>query len=229
MTGRRRPALRWPLLVVAAGWGLTAALAALYHGQYRPAAVDRTLAEGPQRLLAAHPRLATLTGLVTDPRLIVTLVAVIALVACFRRRWATASLLLAGPVITVVLTDLALKPLIDRHYFGSYLCFPSGHTGGVVSVATVLVITAWRGGSRVLRAVTLALWPILTAAAALGLVGMHYHYPTDIAGGIGWSVGTVVLLALGIERARGVPGRVGLLSRRHAAAAARATAPPAAR
>ncbi len=162
--------------------------------------------------------------LLTDPAVVVAAIAITVLVAVLRHRGGLALLAVVGPVVTVLLTELVAKPLVGRRYHGDYLCYPSGHTGGVLSLLTMLVAAAWTGRSLLLRLLAAAAWLVLGAVAATALVGAHYHYPTDTMGGVGLSVGTVLLLHLLIEHIRRGRQEVGSASASRASAVSRESA-----
>lgn len=114
-----------------------------------------------------------------------------------------AALCLVGPALAVVLTDIVLKPLVDRHR-GAALAYPSGHATGAAAVATVVLFLfhRWGGWRITLRLAPLAM--ALPVAMGVALVRLAFHYPTDVVGGTAMGTATVVVVAvlLDAQRAR---------------------------
>ena len=129
------------------------------------------------------------------------LAAAVASAAAAARRWAGVLLTLGGTVTAVAITELILKPLIGRLRYG-HLSFPSGHTTAVCSVAIAAVLmlaTARRPGSAVLRLVA-SLTPVVVAGSvAIALVARHVHYATDTLAGCCVAAATVPALALVLD------------------------------
>ncbi|WP_410569768.1 phosphatase PAP2 family protein [Amycolatopsis sp. cmx-4-61] len=168
---------------IAAVCGLLALLLGLpFAGGTTPGAVDAAAAGA-----VAHLPPGVLRALVlpTEPYVVLAL-ALLAVVLCLRSgRRLEAALSLAVPVLAILLTSFLLKPLYDRWKNGT-LVYPSGHTVSLVAVLTVLVLVTRRVVVVVLAAVALL-------AAAAGLVGMGYHYLTDVAGGTLFAVAVVLV------------------------------------
>ena len=129
------------------------------------------------------------------------LAAAVASAAAVARRWAGVVLTLGGTVTAVVITELILKPLIGRLRYG-HLSFPSGHTTAVCSVAIAAVLmlaTARRPGSAVLRLVASLMPVVVAGSVAIALVARHMHYATDTLAGCCVAAATVPALALVID------------------------------
>lgn len=101
----------------------------------------------------------------------------------------------AAPIFAVLLTEHLGKPVVQRLHETSS-SYPSGHSTGAAAVA----LTAWLlhlqlTGRRPPRwkEALLALVPIGTG---VGVVLLHWHYPTDAIGG--WAVGIGTVLAAGL-------------------------------
>nr|WP_244180660.1 phosphatase PAP2 family protein [Amycolatopsis pretoriensis] len=180
--------------VPAAVCGLLAVLLGLpFAGGTGPGAVDAVAAGW-----TAHLSPGVLRALVfpTEPYVVVAL-GVLAMVLCLRAgRRLEAGLALAAPLLAVLLTAVLLKPLYDR-WKNDTLVYPSGHTVSLVAVLTVLVLVTRKVVVVVLSAVALL-------AATAGLVGLGYHYLTDVAGGTLFAV-AVVLFSWSVPRP--VPAR----------------------
>ena len=111
------------------------------------------------------------------------LIPAIGLLALWRRRHAV--FIVLTPVVTVAVNTWVLKPLFDR-WKGDTLVYPSGHTVSLVAtLALVLVLT-----SRRTRTITVG--AVLVIAATIGMVGLGYHYVTDVAGGTLFALAVVL-------------------------------------
>ena len=107
-----------------------------------------------------------------------------------------------GPVAAEVVTDVCLKPLVNRTGPSGHNYFPSGHVTAVASFTIVALVLLDRHLGR--RAARLAL-PILAlwvGLVGLALVQVHAHYLTDVVGGACVGVATVLTLLLAGERLR---------------------------
>ncbi len=175
--------------MVAAGCGLLALLLGLpFAGGDTPGALDSAAAGAVARL---GPVAARILVLPTEPYVVFALAA-LAVFLCLRAgRRQEAALALGGPLLAILLNTWVLKPLYDRWKNGT-LVYPSGHTVGLVAVLTVLVLLTRRTYVVVLSAVALL-------AATAGLIGMGYHYLTDVVGGALFAV-AVVLVTWSVPR-----------------------------
>ncbi|GAB3142216.1 phosphatase PAP2 family protein [Amycolatopsis sp. NPDC004378] len=173
----------------AAVCGLLALLLGLpFAGGSTPGALDAVVAGW-----TAHLGPGVLTALVfpTEPYVVAAL-ALLAVVLCLRAgRRVDAVLALAAPLLAIALTGWVLKPLYDR-WKNDTLVYPSGHTVSLVAVLTVLVLVTR-------RVVVVVLAALALVAATTGLVGLGYHYLTDVAGGTLFAV-AVVLLTWSVPR-----------------------------
>ena len=123
----------------------------------------------------------------TDPTVLSILLAVVVVVALFRRRWLLAAFAVLSPVVAVACVEVA-KRLFGRTKGGG-LSYPSGHTAVMVVVMGFLLLVA--GG---------AMWAILIAVVycALGAIGLAVtvHYFTDTIGGM--LLGTAIVCAAAV-------------------------------
>ncbi|MEV6878865.1 phosphatase PAP2 family protein [Amycolatopsis sp. NPDC051128] len=180
--------------VPAAVCGLLALLLGLpFAGGTAPGSVDSAAAGA-----VAHLSPGALRALVlpTEPYVVLAL-SVLAVVLCLRAgRRVDAGLALAAPLLAILLTGWLLKPLYDRWKNGT-LVYPSGHTVSLVAVLTVLVLVTR-------RIIMVVLGVLALVAAAAGLVGLGYHYLTDVAGGTLFAV-AVVLFTWSVPRREPAP------------------------
>ena len=197
---------RWSALLVAlVALLLVAVMGAAFHRQTFGTGFDDTVdpwlfEHVPQRLARAWADLGT--GAASG-----SAAAVIAALLAWRRHWRGVALVVLTPVISIVLVEYVLKPLVDRTFCVPYFCahpsFPSGHTTGASSVAfavTLILLGPARPVplrvARWLAGVALA----LAAMCGVGLVAALYHYTTDVVGAALLCLAVALLLALALDR-----------------------------
>lgn len=137
----------------------------------------------------------------TEPAVWLTVLALLTVEASWRRHWELAATVVGAPALATALASWVGKPLFDRWY-DDHLAYPSGHTTALVSTLAVLVVAAppaWRRG---LTAAAAA----ITALAGIGLVGLGYHYATDVVGGAALAIAVTIVVAH--SAARGGRGRL---------------------
>ncbi|MEV6604431.1 phosphatase PAP2 family protein [Kutzneria sp. NPDC051319] len=199
----RRPAVGLVVLCAA----VVAVGAALYHGQARAGRLDD----------AVDDRLFTIFGRdraflyqllhVADLQVVVTVLAVVAVLAVLRARPDIAALAAIGPGAAIGLTELVLKPLVQRRY-NNWLSYPSGHTVGMLSTCTVLgVILLGASLTLALRVTLGVLLLVVCVIVVLALIVDGFHYFTDTVAGVGLAVGVVLLAALGVDAVTGLVTR----------------------
>jgi len=142
------------------------------------------------------------------PGISIALMALVAVVAARRRRWDVALLAVLAPGLTMLLTEVVFKPLLDRQFVidGSTFSgvFPSGHEAAVASCSLVLAIVAYQLPiGRRLRNGVLAVLGVWTVVAALGLVRNFWHYATDTIGAIFLSGAVVLAVVFAIDSTSG--------------------------
>ena len=107
-----------------------------------------------------------------------------------------------------LLVELAIKPLVGRHFDG-VLSYPSGNVTDVAAVATALALATCTAGSGPWSASS---GLVATGAMAVAVTGLRWHFPTDALGGAVFGVG-IVLLVDGVlhlpELARWLPPVLG--------------------
>ncbi|MEU6564324.1 phosphatase PAP2 family protein [Nocardia nova] len=152
-----------------------------------PTTADRAIGDRVHDGLDAHPGIYHALVIPSNAYIVLPLLLLGMLYCALRRDWWGAGFLLIVPELVVAINTWALKPLWDRH-LQHYLAYPSGHTVQFVAIATGLVLVAatlwWRIALGLIAAVALA-------AVAVGMVGLGYHYPTDVAGGTACAIAAV--------------------------------------
>ena len=197
-------------LAAAVALGCAAVVAALglrYANQTRAGAFDRSV----DGWFLDHVNYRTalwFADLGNAPVVFVCAVAVLGL-ALWLRYPRGALLAVLAPIAATSLTEYVVKPLVERTKDG-YLAYPSGHTTGWCSVVFVVVLLALGPARRRVpaRASTAAAAAALVLAVLcmLGLIGSDYHYATDVIGGLGVAVATVLALSLAIDAIRPASG-----------------------
>lgn len=127
----------------------------------------------------------------SDSALVIALLCVGIAAMLWRRRWWAAAFLAVGPEAAVEINEAVLKPTWHRHLH-AYLSYPSGHTFQFVAVVTGLALV---GSTTRARRITAGLGLALLPAIAVGMVGLGYHYLTDVAGGALAAMPAVLVLS----------------------------------
>jgi len=165
---------------------------------------DRVVDDPVIRLLSGHPGLLLW---MQDPGTQVPagLLSLAMAVACLvTRRLNGVILALVAVFVATRLDELLLKPLFHRTYLGA-LSYPSGHTTSVVAIITCYVVLFLLPPHRPLARrwllAGLAVLLVLLVITALGVIGLRWHYLTDVVGGAAVGVAAVCALCLLIDGA----------------------------
>lgn len=163
---------------------------------------DRALFDAVHARAAAVPA-GLLQGLhaVGYWRGVVPLGALVVAALAASRRWrdmAFAAVALGGGLLLNAALKLAVgraRPPVDTPaVIEATLSFPSGHAQASASLATVLVLLAWRSGARVALA---AGGGAFAVAVGLSRVAAGVHYPADVLAGwllgVGWACAIAAL------------------------------------
>ncbi len=151
--------------------------------------------------IGAHVTALNFVVSVGDPVPVAVMTLLLVLGCLVARRWRGAILPAVAVPAASALTEIILKPLIDRTRLGG-LSFPSGHTTGITALAVcivLLIIAPSRPGPA--GRAFLGLAAGLTAAAvAVALVALGLHYCTDTVGAAAVSTAVVLATALILDR-----------------------------
>jgi hypothetical protein len=162
--------------------------------------LDTTVDAKVQAALGGHHLLLTVLVWPGEPAPAIAMSAAVVLACVLLRRYRQAALAAVSVPVAVALTELALKPVIGRTSWGAP--FPSGHVAAVaalVTVVTVLLARTATGVAPVLGAALGFTALLVTAAAAVGVVGARFHHFSDTVGGTAVGVGTVLVTALVLD------------------------------
>lgn len=172
-------------------------------------AVDRSIRHG----ISPHDHLLSLVAGLGAP-IGVTVITVILAAACLLTRRYRGAFLVAIAVPAIGLTEIGLKPVIDRTFAG-YLSYPSGHTMGAFSLATTIVVLLigplHPPLSRRVRVLLAIAVMVIACCVSYSLIVLRMHYFTDTVGGATLAIAMVLVIALGIDL---VAGRWGPATRR---------------
>lgn len=129
----------------------------------------------------------------TEPYVLLPVLALLAGWCLYRSRRRDALFVVLAPALAVAANTWVLKPLFDR-WKGDTLVFPSGHTVSLVATLVVgFVLVHGRA-----RTVTTVVGVVLLVGAAAGMVGLGYHYLTDVVGGTFFAVFAVLAVRGGL-------------------------------
>jgi membrane-associated phospholipid phosphatase len=107
-------------------------------------------------------------------------------------------LAVAGPVLASLVTEVLLKPLVDRRHEGG-LSLPSGHVTSIsaqIAVFLVVFVAAGLPARTWLRRVLVALGLLMPVGVSVAMVSLEQHYVTDTLAGM--LVGPCVIGALAL-------------------------------
>lgn len=193
----RRPAIVIIVLAVV----VIVVLGLHYAHHELPGHLDRDLDTSIGARLSPDRSVTRILISLGDPPQAALLIALVAGAAAVARRWSGVLLTVIGTLSAVTITEVILKPLIDRRS-GAALSYPSGHTTAVVSIA--LAVTILLAGARWPRSLAvrfmISLAALVTAAAAaISLVAQQIHYATDTIAGTCVALATMLTVALTLD------------------------------
>ncbi|UJW31330.1 phosphatase PAP2 family protein [Saccharothrix sp. AJ9571] len=174
-----------------AGFAVFLVLGLLFAGDRGFASPDAEIATAVEKTLGGNEFLLRVLVLPTEPYVLLPVLALLAVGCGVRRHWTGLALTVLAPAIAVLLSSWVLKPWFGRFY-DDHLAYPSGHTVSLVTTLTVVVLLVRAARTALLVA---GIGVLLTVGAGIGMIGLHYHYATDVAGGAGLSVAVVPLIA----------------------------------
>jgi membrane-associated phospholipid phosphatase len=191
----RRPAAALTVVCIA----VTAVLAVSVSHQSRAGRLDAAVDARIKAGLGGHHLLLTVLPRLGNPVPVAVMTLALVVACLATRRWRGAVLAGAAVLVSGILTQLVLKPLIGRIALG-WLSFPSEHATSMFAVAAICAVLLF-GPSRPPLPAALRLFLALTvimaaAAVSAAMVALGFHYFSDIIGGAAVSTATVLLTAL---------------------------------
>lgn len=166
-------------------------LGLLFAGDRGFSTPDARIAEAVENTLGGNEFLLRVLVLPTEPYVLLPALVLLGITCGVRRHWTGLALTVAAPSVAVMLSSWVLKPWFGR-YYDDHLAYPSGHTVSLVTTLAVVVLLVRAARTALLVALASV---VLTAGAGIGMIGLHYHYATDVAGGAGLSVAVTPLVA----------------------------------
>jgi membrane-associated phospholipid phosphatase len=168
-----------------AGFGL----AARHSGG--PVLFDHSVDSFLRRATSGERRGAQLLDDAGNPRVFVTVTALVSLGLILVRDFRAALLSAASVTVAVILVERVLKPLFDRR-LGDLPAptFPSGHSAVAVALAGSIVLAAGRQRplgrllGRVGRVIVVAAVLLVACSIGMAMVVLQYHHFSDVLAGV---------------------------------------------
>ncbi|GAA5091752.1 phosphatase PAP2 family protein [Nocardia iowensis] len=175
---------------IALGGAVAGLLPATFPPDGGPTALDRALAAPIHSALDSRPGIYQALVIPSNAYILLPLL----LLACtwfgYRGDWRRAAIMLVVPELALGLNTWLWKPLWNRQLH-DYLAYPSGHTVHLIAIATAFIVLV---DSMRARITALVVAVAAQCAAAIGMIGLDYHLPTDILGGVAAAVAMVLAL-----------------------------------
>ncbi|WET82074.1 phosphatase PAP2 family protein [Amycolatopsis sp. QT-25] len=179
-------------------------LGMLVSGQ-RQSGPDELAVRWVERIFGPDTALLRLLVSPTEAYVLIPVAVLTAVLCLVGGRQPEAVLTMVAPLVAILVNTWVLKPLFGRWKY-TYLAYPSGHTVALVAVLTVLVLLARPG---VATGVIAVVGVVVLGGVTIGMIGLGYHYLTDVVGGTLFAVATVcatwVLLTWAARRRAPVP------------------------
>jgi membrane-associated phospholipid phosphatase len=198
----------WVVAVTLVAIALVAGLGFYVRGSNRPVLFDRSADSFLRQTSGPLFRIAADLSDAGDPRVFVTITAVIVLLLVVLRDYRAALASVGAVAITVLLVEDVFKPFFGRRY-GSLPgpTFPSGHTAVAMALAGAVVLAT--GRQRPLGQLLGPIWrPVVIVGAlaragtiGLAMVSLQLHYMTDVATGVPLGLAVAGCTGLGLDAA----------------------------
>lgn len=191
---------RQPVILAVVCALVALALGLVFAGDRGPSGID----DAARSAIPGWPH-GVLRALVlpTEPYVLLPALALLTVWCLYTSRPWDALFAVLGPAVAVAANTWLLKPLFDR-WKGDTLVYPSGHT--VSMVATLAVVFVLSHG--LVRTIAAVVGAVLLVAVTIGMIGLGYHYLTDIAGGTFFALSAVLALRGLLTRLAPRPARV---------------------
>ncbi|MFI7001007.1 phosphatase PAP2 family protein [Nocardia sp. NPDC050175] len=175
---------------VALGGAVTGLLPLTFPPDGGATAFDRALATSIHSALDSRPGVYQALVVPSNAYILVPLLLLAGAWFGYRGQWWRAATMVVVPELALGLNSVLWKPLWDRHLH-DYLAYPSGHTVHLVAIATAFIVLVDSVRARV---IAFAVAVLALLAAAVGMIGLDYHLPTDIIGGAAVAIAMVLAL-----------------------------------
>ncbi len=205
------PQRRWVAAVSVLAVACIAAVGFVVRHASRPILFDRWADAALVRSAGFEHRVAMLLSDVGQPRVFVTITAVVALALVLLGDYRAALAAVGSVGLALVVVEEVLKPFFDRR-LGSLPgpTFPSGHTAVAMALAGAIGLAARRDRPLGRRLGPGARWPVtvfvLVGAGAIGLamVALRLHYLTDVMAGVPLGLAIAGCTAVGVDAISGL-------------------------
>jgi len=188
---------------------VAAFLGICFAHQSQPDRLDQAVDNRVISALAGHSALLHRVIYLGEPVPVTVLTVVLVLACLVARNWPGALLVTISVPAAEVVTEFILKPLIGRTMGGDGFSYPSGHTTGVFVLASCFALLLagrqWPGIPARLRLALAVTAFAVASVVAICLVAVGFHYFTDTIGGAAVATGTVLVVALAIDKLGGKP------------------------
>ncbi|WP_459960057.1 phosphatase PAP2 family protein [Nocardia sp. IFM 10818] len=188
----RRAAL--PALIVAAVL-VTVVVPRFFPADGGPTGFDRAVGEHIHSSFDGHAGIYRVLVAPSDALVVVLLLLAGFAWFAYRRQWWQAGFVVIAPEFAIGVNALLLKPLWERP-LGDYLAYPSGHTVHLVAVVTAFALAS---ESVWIRAAVVVVMAVVLPVVLVGMVGLGYHYPSDVVGGAAAAVALVAAVYLPVR------------------------------
>ncbi|MEU7143863.1 phosphatase PAP2 family protein [Nocardia sp. NPDC046473] len=175
---------------IALGGSVTVLLPVTFPPDGGATAFDRALATPIHSALDTRPGIYQALVVPSNAYILLPLLLLASAWFGYRGQWWRAAVMVAVPELALGLNSVLWKPLWDRHLH-DYLAYPSGHTVHLVAIATAFIVLV---DSVRVRVITFVVAVLSLLMAAVGMVGLDYHLPTDIIGGAAAAIAMVLAL-----------------------------------
>ena len=196
----------WVLAVTIVAAGCLAGFGFYVRDSSRSVLFDRSVDDFLGQTSGFAYRVAILLSHVGEPKIFVTITAVVALALIVVGDFRAAFAAFLAVAAELVLVEEILKPFFDRRVAGlPGPTFPSGHTAVAMALAGVVVLAA--GGARPLgrllgpvwRHVLMAVALLLAGAVGVAMVILHLHYMSDVVVGVPLGLAVAGGTAVGLD------------------------------
>lgn len=184
--------------------GLAAVLGAGFAHTTRAGWLDAAIDQRIQAAMGGYPRTLSLLAKPGNEIVVGALATALTVGCVSTKRWRAAAMTAVAVPGASALTELVLKPLVDRTLKG-HLSYPSGHATGAFALAAAFTITIsgvrapWLPPAARTALGIAALG--LASASAVAVTGLDFHYFSDTVGGAAIGIAAVLATALVIDRA----------------------------